>query len=118
GPVALPGEYTVRLTIDGATPRTAPLRVGIDPRLQGQVTQEDLVARFDLAQQVIGRVNDANNAVIMVRDVREQIDERLGDTDNGSISELGSRVKTRMADVEGRIYQVRNQSSQDPLNYP
>jgi hypothetical protein len=23
-----------------------------------------------------------------------------------------------MADVEGRIYQVRNQSNQDPLNYP
>src|SRR5690606_33978500 len=32
--------------------------------------------------------------------------------------ELGARVKTRMADVEGRIYQVRNQSNQDPLNYP
>jgi photosystem II stability/assembly factor-like uncharacterized protein len=117
GPVALPGEYTVRLTADGTT-RTAPLRVGLDPRLEGQVSLEDLRARFDLAQRIIGRVNDANNAVIMVRDVRTQVDDRLEKTEDARIEELGARVKTRMADVEGRIYQVRNQSNQDPLNYP
>jgi hypothetical protein len=117
GPVALPGEYTVRLTADGTT-RTAPLRIGIDPRLEGQVTLDDLAARFDLAQQVVERVNDANNAVIMVRDVKEQVDDRLEDTDDARIEALGTRVKSRMGDVEGRIYQVRNQSSQDPLNYP
>ena len=117
GPVAVPGEYTVRLTADDAT-RTAPLRIGIDPRLEGQVAQQDLVARFDLARQVVSRVNDANKAVIMVRDVATQVDERLEETDNARIEELGTRVKSRMADVEGRIYQVRNQSNQDPLNYP
>jgi photosystem II stability/assembly factor-like uncharacterized protein len=117
GPVALPGAYTVRLTADGTT-HTAPLRIGIDPRLEGKVTQEDLVARFDLAQQVIGRVNDANDAVIMVRDVRTQVDDRLERTDDTHIEALGGRVQSRMAEIEGRIYQVRNQSNQDPLNYP
>jgi hypothetical protein len=117
GPVALPGDYAVRLTVDGTT-RTTPLRIGIDPRLEGQVAHEDLVARFELAQQVIGRVNDANEAVIMVRDVTGQVDDRLERTDDARIEELGARVKGRMADVEGRIYQVRNQSRQDPLNYP
>jgi hypothetical protein len=117
GPVVVPGTYTVRLTADGTT-RTAPLRVGLDSRLEGQVTQADLQARFDLARRVVERVNDANQAVVMVRDVRTQVDDRLEKTDEARIEELGARVRSRMADVEGRIYQVRNQSSQDPLNYP
>jgi photosystem II stability/assembly factor-like uncharacterized protein len=117
GPVALPGQYTVRLTADGAA-HTAPLRVGIDPRLEGKVTPEDLRARFELAQRVIARVNDANNAVIGVRDVRTQVDDRLTKTNDAAIAEVAARVKSKMAAVEGRIYQVRNQSSQDPLNYP
>src|SRR5690606_3330271 len=88
GPVAVPGEYTVRLTADGVS-RTGSLRIGVDPRLAGEVSEEDLRARFELAQEVIARVNDANNAVILSSDVKEQVDDRLEQTDNDEIEEVG-----------------------------
>jgi hypothetical protein len=117
GPMALPGDYTVRLTADG-TQRTAALQVGLDPRLEGRVSLDDLRARFELAQQVIQRVNEANNAVLLSRDVKEQVDDRLEQTDHAQIEQVGARVKSRISEVEGKIYQVKNQSNQDPLNYP
>jgi hypothetical protein len=48
GPWALPGQYTVKLTIAGQT-YSQPLTVVIDPRVQ--VSQRDLQAQFDAAQQ-------------------------------------------------------------------
>lgn len=117
GPMAVPGTYQVRLTANGQT-QTQPLEIRMDPRLEGEVTIEDLRERHELAMQVLERVSDANEAVILSRDVKAQVDDRLAKTDVAQIEEVGQRVKTKISDVEGRIYQVRNQSSQDPLNYP
>ncbi|MHB1169153.1 MAG: VPS10 domain-containing protein [Longimicrobiales bacterium] len=117
GPVAVPGTYRVRLTANGQT-QTQPFEIRMDPRLQGEVTLADLRERHDLAMQVLQRVSEANEAVILSRDVKAQVDDRLAKTDVAQIETVGERVKTKMSDVEGRIYQVRNQSSQDPLNYP
>jgi len=117
GPMAVPGTYQVRLTANGQT-QTQPLEIRMDPRLEGEVTIEDLRERHELAMQVLERVSEANEAVILSRDVKAQVDDRLAKTDVAQIEEVGQRVKTKISDVEGRIYQVRNQSSQDPLNYP
>ena len=117
GPVATPGTYQVRIDADGVR-QTQSFQVGIDPRLVDEVRPEDLQARFDLAQSVIRRVTEANEAVVLSRSIKEQVDERLEDTENTQIEEVGDRVKTKISDVEDNIYQVRNRSNQDPLNYP
>jgi photosystem II stability/assembly factor-like uncharacterized protein len=49
GPLALPGAYQVRLTVDGAT-YAQPLKVKLDPRLK--VTAADLQKQFDLEMQI------------------------------------------------------------------
>src|SRR5262249_16582916 len=46
---ALPGRYTIKLTVDGH-PYTQPLLVTNDPRVK--VSQADLVAQFDLARRI------------------------------------------------------------------
>ncbi len=117
GPVAVPGTYRVRLTANGET-QMQPFEVRLDPRLAGEVTVEDLRERHELAQEVLRRVSEANEAVILSRDVKAQVDDRLEKTDVAQIEQVGERVKTKIADVEDNIYQVRNQSNQDPLNYP
>ena len=117
GPVAVPGTYTVRMTVDGGTPQTRDFDVRINPNLDG-VTVADLQERFDLAIRIRDRVTEANEAVIKVRDIKGQIDERLEETDNDEIGTQAELVDENLSVVEAEIYQVRNQSNQDPLNFP
>jgi photosystem II stability/assembly factor-like uncharacterized protein len=116
GPRAVPGTYSVRLTADGQVVRQD-FGVRMDPRVQG-VTQADLQRRFDFAMRIRDRASEANDAVLLVRGIRQQVEERLGRTADSTVHQSGRAILARMAEVEGRLYQVRNQSSQDPLNYP
>ena len=117
GPLAPPGTYAVRFSANGET-FTEPFTIVADPRLTN-VTQADFDAQFKLSSQVAARVDDAHRAVLQVRDVRGQVDGRLGKAaDNRGLATEANRFKERIAAVEGEIYQVRMQASQDPLNYP
>ncbi len=117
GPVAVPGPYQVRLTT-GDTQLTQDFEIALDPRLAGEVTQEELRERFDLAVQIRDRVSDANEAVIWIREMKDSIEARLEGTDARRIARQADAVKAALSAVEGEIYQVRNQSNQDPLNFP
>ncbi len=115
GPLALPGNYTVRLKVDDQPVQSQAFEIRKDPRL-AHVTAADLQAQFELAKQVRDRVSEANEAVVAIRDVKRQVDDRIGK--DGSVRQPGVALKDKLGGVEGEIYQVRNQSSQDPLNYP
>jgi hypothetical protein len=117
GPTAVPGNYTVRMTVNGGAPLTRDFEILINPNLEG-VTVEDLRARFELAIEIRDRVSEANEAVIKVRDIKGQIDERLEQTDAEEVETQAVVVDDNLSVVEAEIYQVRNQSNQDPLNFP
>jgi hypothetical protein len=117
GPAIVPGEYKVRLTVDGTVVGTSSFNIGIDPRIAG-VTTADLQARFDLAVQVRDRVSQANETVILIRELKAQVDDRLANSDDGDLAAAANDFQTALSAVEGEIYQVRNRSNQDPLNFP
>jgi hypothetical protein len=116
GPLALPGQYQVRLTVDGKT-EVQPAEIRLDPRVKG-VTQADLQKRFALATQIRDKVSQANDAVLMIRGVRSQIASVLKQTNDAAVRSSAEQLDQKLAAIEGRIYQVRIQSRQDPLNYP
>jgi len=116
GPVVLPGSYTVRLTANGET-QSRPFEVKLDPRNE-PVTVAQLQAQLELALEVRDKVTQANQAVIDIRSIKAEVDDRQGKTDNAEIHEQGDLVKDKLGDVESDIYQVRNESRQDPLNFP
>ena len=116
GPAAVPGTYQVRLTTDGVT-QTQEFEVKLDPRLE-RITIADLQARFDLALSIRDRVSEANQAVLDIRSIKGDVDDRLGQTDDSDIHSQGAVVKDGLSGVEQEIYQVRNRSGQDPLNFP
>jgi hypothetical protein len=116
GPAAPPGPYTVRLTADGQT-YSAPLRVERNPWIT-DVTDADMHAQYEFSRAVRDKVNEANTAVIDIRNVKSQLDDRLKRSSDGRLRSAGTRLRTNASAVEEDIYQVRNQSNQDPLNFP
>ena len=115
GPLAVPGAYQVRVTANGTT-QLQSFHITEDPRIT--VSQPDLQASFDLSKKVLDRVGDANQAVIDVRKLRDQINDRLKKTDAAQIHSAGDALRAKLTEVEEAVYQVRNRSGQDPLNFP
>src|SRR5206468_4190444 len=121
GPVAVPGTYKVRLTV-GDWSQTQTFAVRPNPRVKA--TAADYQSQFDLLLRIRDRVSAANDAVRRIREVREQLDGAAtrarglpGDAGK-RIAQHADSIKGRLAAVEEAIYQVKNRSSQDPLNYP
>ena len=119
--MAVPGTYKVRLTVDDWS-QTREFTVRPDPRVK--TTPEEYQRQFDLLLRISGRVSAANDAVRRIREVREQLDGAAtrarglpGDAGR-RIAQQADSIKGRLAAVEEQIYQVKNRSSQDPLNYP
>ncbi|MBI2535612.1 MAG: glycosyl hydrolase, partial [Gemmatimonadetes bacterium] len=109
-------RYTLCLTVDGRA-LTAPLVVERNPRIT-DVTDADLRAQYAFSRQVRDQVNEANNAVIEIRRVKSQLEDRLKRSEDARLRTTGETLRTNASGVEESIYQVRNQSNQDPLNFP
>ncbi len=116
GPAAAPGTYQVRLTADGRT-STQPLRVRRHP-LHPNITDADLQAQFDLAIQIRDKTSEANNAVMQIRRIKTDVADRLSKSADAQLKARGDTLVGNLSAVEEEIYQVRNQSGQDPLNFP
>ena len=111
-----PGTYTVRLTADGQA-RETQVEIQRHPWIE-DVTDEDLHAQYAFSHQIWEKVNEANSAVVQIRRARTQLMEPLEGTDDRGLREAAHAFLTKAGEVEGNIYQVRNRSNQDPLNFP
>jgi len=115
GPSAPPGNYQVRLTVDGNS-QTQTLLVKRHPLRS--VTEGDLQEQFDLGIRIRDKVTEANNAVILIRNVKQQVKDRLAKSNDAQLADAAGRLTANLSAVEEAIYQVKNQSNQDPLNFP
>ena len=114
GPTVLPGTYQVRLTADGVT-QTQSFQILKHPLRP--VSDADLQFQWTLAGRIRDKVNEANNAVIKIRRIKTDIAERIKDAPP-EVRSAGEQVTRALVAVEEEVYQVKNQSGQDPLNFP
>ena len=115
GPTALPGAYQARLTVDGRA-ITQPITVKKHPFFS--VSDADLKEQFELASRIRDKVNEANNAIIQIRRIKQQLSDRIQKSNSADVKAIAEQFTKEMTTVEEDVYQVRNQSNQDPLNFP
>ena len=119
GPTVVPGNYLVRLTV-GNSSTTSQFQVAADPRITA--TPEALQAQFDFLLEIRDKLNEVHAAIRRIRGAREQIQtlvERLGD--NEAYKQLPAAAKgllEQLDSIENELYQTKNRSAQDTLNYP
>jgi photosystem II stability/assembly factor-like uncharacterized protein len=121
GPLAVPGPYSVRLSVNGQT-LTERMNVEKDPRIDS-VTIADLSEQFKLAMQIRVKTTEANEMVITVRELRKQMEDRLQQdrlkqNQDAALKTAFDNLRGKLTAVEEEVYQVRNRSGQDPLNFP
>jgi hypothetical protein len=119
GPVATPGVYKARLTVNGKASETE-FEILKDPRTSG--TMADITEQFDFLISVRDKLSETNNAVKKIRTAREQIN-RVNEPLKGKegmkdINDLANVILEDMRRVEEALYQTKNRSGQDPLNFP
>lgn len=105
GPLALPGKYEIRITADGKT-ESQFFEIKLDPRLEN-ITESDIKEQFDLAMKIRDKVSEANEAVIKIRGYKKDMGKNIS-----------SKTLEKLNSIEQQIYQVKNESRQDPLNFP
>ncbi|WP_462250096.1 WD40/YVTN/BNR-like repeat-containing protein [Ekhidna sp.] len=115
GPMAIPGEYTVKMTVNG-NETSHGFKILADPR--AEATQADYQAQFDFLIKVRDKLTETHEGIISIRKAKSQIQDVMKKADNDEISELGKAIIKDMSEIEKALYQTKNESGQDPLNFP
>ncbi len=116
GPKAPLGNYKVRMKV-GDVEQTMEFAIKMDPNLKG-ITPDDLQEQFELATKIKNRTSAANEAVIKIRNLRKQLNTYKDELKSSEFNNAITPLASKMAQIEEDLYQVKNQSGQDPLNFP
>ena len=119
GPKLPPGTYQVKLTVEGKS-YTQNFEIKSDPRLT--TTPADYAKQLELGLKIRDKLSETHNAIIQIRDVRKQVDDLLkrvaGQPNFKVVNDAGTALNKKLTTIEEALYQTKNQSSQDPLNFP
>ena len=118
GPMASPGKYTVELAVNGQT-QSQQFELIKDPR--SSATEADLRAQFDFLIEVRDKLSETHEAITNIRKAKAKINDVTKSLDSEEHKELLDKSKDvvkRMSAIEKELYQTKNESRQDPLNFP
>jgi len=131
GPRVAPGTYRARLMVGEKISETS-FEVLPDPR--GSSGPEDYAAQLDFLMQVRDKLTETHREIGRIRDVRKQLDavkarrkeaaqdgEKDAEAEEASpdpVLEAADALDEQMTEIEKALYQTKNQSRQDPLNFP
>lgn len=113
GPKVVPGEYIVKLTVDGKSQQQS---FKVLPDLRYEASQEDLQAQYNFLLQVRDKLTETHETITTIRQYRDKLNA-LASEKPGQKRRIEPVVKSITA-IEQELYQTQNRSGQDPLNFP
>ena len=120
GPKAVPGQYKIKMTLNGKT-QSQDFAILKDPRIN--TTQSDFQDQFDLLMDIRNRTTEINEKIITIRSIKKQVGSLSGlmkdsGFKNEEITKSGKELVKILSSIEEEMIQVKSKSRQDPLNYP
>jgi len=119
GAKAVPGTYKVHLNVNGESTNET-FTILPDPRAEASVA--DMQRQFDFITDINTTIDRAHQSIKKIRNVSTQLNAFTEQyKDNGATKELVEKAKAmkeKLGEVEKALYQTKNRSNQDPLNFP
>jgi len=125
GPKAIPGDYKVSLSIEDSLSSnifntSKPFKIVADPRAES--TLADMQKQFNFIKDVNKTMDEAHKSIKKIRNINAQLsDFQKQYKNNNNVKELVEKAKTletELSKIEKELYQTKNRSGQDPLNFP
>ncbi|MGB0982036.1 MAG: VPS10 domain-containing protein [Winogradskyella sp.] len=119
GPKAIPGTYNVSLNVNGED-QLQPFTILADPRAES--TQADMEQQFAFIKAVNKTMDNAHKSIKKIRKVNKQLSafqKQYADNETVKVLvEKAKKLEEQLSNIEKELYQTKNRSRQDPLNFP
>ncbi len=119
GPRIVPGKYQVRLTV-GEASQTKPFEVVANPL--SSASQAELEEQFKFVVESRDKLTQIHEQIEKIRAVRAQLTDlkkRLKSNEKYKPAiDAAEQLDKKMTAIEEALYQTKNKSNQDPLNFP
>ena len=119
GAKAVPGSYKVHLNVNGTT-SSETFKILPDPR--AEVSVDDMQKQFDFITDINTTIEKAHQSIEKIRNITKQLDafgkQYKDNPKTKQLVEKAKIMKESLGTVEKALYQTKNRSRQDPLNFP
>ena len=119
GAKVVPGTYRVNLNING-TIQNQDFEILADPR--AEVTIEQMEEQYMFVSEVNKTIDKAHQSIKKIRKINTQLEgfiKQYGkDEEVKELVEKAKELKETLTEIEKALYQTKNKSNQDPLNFP
>ena len=110
GPKAVPGQYKVKMTVDGKS-QTQTFNILKDPRVS--TTQSDFQDQFDLLMDIRNRTTEINEKILTIRSIKDQINTltslmKESGFKNENLTKAGKELVKSLSTIEEELIQVKS----------
>jgi len=115
GPLAVPGTYKVQLS-NGKNIQEHSFEIIPDPRSESSIA--DYVILFEFLKGITDKLTETHTVIENIRGLRKQIQETNDKYGKPEALQITDDILKNLTQIEENLYQTKNKSGQDPLNFP